>query len=114
MSLAAGRLHHRVTLQSPQIAQSDTDGSLSVSWTTEAKAWASIEPVSVRDFVAAAAIQSQVTARITLRYRDDIRPDWRVVHGNRIYTISGILRDARTGTEYLTLAVTEGTNEGGP
>lgn len=114
MTLAAGRLRHRVTLQSPDITQDSGMGALSTSWFDEAEVWAAVEPVSVKDFIAAAATQSQVTARIVIRYRSDIQPDWRVVHGSRVYTISGILRDADTGTEYLTLAVSEGVNQAGP
>ena len=114
MTLAAGRLNKRVLLQSPMVTQDSGMGAVETEWWDEAEVWAAIEPLSVKDFISAAANQSQVTARIVLRYRDDIRPDWRVSHGGRIYTISGILRDADSGTEYLTLAVSEGVNQAGP
>lgn len=113
MTLAAGRLNKRVALQSPSGDQDNETGALSVTWTTVASVWAAIEPVSVRDFIAADQRQSLVTARIVIRHRSDVRPDWRVVHKDRIFQIVGILPDADTGLEYLTLACGEGVNQGG-
>ena len=113
MTLAAGRLNKRVQLQSPVNTQDTGTGAVLTSWTTVRSVWAAIEPLSVRDLVAADARQSRVTARILLRAADDIDATWRVVHGARIYQIVGVLPDADTGLEYVTLAVAEGTNPAG-
>lgn len=112
-TLSAGRLRHRVTLQGPVQSFDSNTGSTSVVWDTLGTYWAAIEPVSVRDFVQSAAHQSKVTARITLRYGAPVTPDCRLVHNGTIYYIEGILPDADSGREYLTLAAYAGVNEGG-
>lgn len=113
MTLAAGRLRHRVRLESPVIARDAVTGAAETGWTLEANRWAAIEPLSVKDFVSADARQSKVGARIVLRPVSGLDASWRVVHGTRIYQIVGVLPDMESGREYVTLAVSEGTNEAG-
>lgn len=110
--MQAGRLRHRISLQS-QVETRDTEtGAVIVQWVEFAKAWAAIEPLSAREFVASQAIQSEVVARITIRYRGDITAKDRIAHNGRIYNIEGVLADKDSGLEYLTLPCSEGVNEG--
>lgn len=113
MSLAAGRLRHRVRLESLALTQDAETGAPLEAWTTAATVWAAIEPLSVRDFVAADSRQSQVTARITLRPVAGLNETWRVVHGDRVYQIVGMLPDQDSGLEYVTLAVAQGPTQAG-
>lgn len=112
MSLAAGKLRHRIALESPSYVQDPNTGEQVLGWVSEGSAWAEIAPLSAREFIAAQANQSQVTARITIRYRSDILPTWRALHRNHIYNIHGVLADQVSGLEYLTLPVSTGTNNG--
>jgi SPP1 family predicted phage head-tail adaptor len=113
MSLPAGKLRHRVTLQAPMREQSQETGAPYDVWMPEGSVWAAIEPLSVRDFVGAEARQSQVTARITLRPITGLDETWRVLHRGKTYQIVGILPDQDTGREYVTLAVSQGPNQAG-
>jgi SPP1 family predicted phage head-tail adaptor len=110
--MQAGKLRHRVTIQKPSRRQDPVTGASISGWVDVAKVWASIEPLSARDFIAAQGVQSEVTARIVMRYRDDVRASMRILHRNRIYNISGVLPDQDSGREYLTLPVSEGVNDG--
>ena len=113
MSIAAGRLRHRVDIQKPVKVQNSTSGASRVNWSTEwAAVPAAIEPLSAREFIAAQAQQSQITGKVIVRYIEGLTPKHRIVHGSRIYNIQGVLADPDSGLEYLTLPVTEGTNEG--
>lgn len=112
MALAAGRLRHRVTIQQPVHTQDPDTGAMTTTWADVAEVAAEVAPMSVREFIASAAMQSQVTARITIRYRPGIDASMRVVHKDRIYNIQGVLSDPESGLEYLTLPCSEGTNEG--
>lgn len=103
----AGRLRHRVTLRNRVETQDATTGALSVTWTDVATVWAAVEPLSAREFIAAQAVSSQVTTRITIRFRDDVTPKMRAVHGSTVYDITGVLADPKSGREYLTLPVAE-------
>jgi SPP1 family predicted phage head-tail adaptor len=119
MSLAAGKLRHRVRLErldpvedSAGVAQDPTTGEIEREWVLVATVWAAIEPLSAREFVQSGAGQSQVSARITLRYRSDLNATWRIVHGSRIYNPEGVLADKDSGLEYVTVPVSEGVNAG--
>ncbi len=109
--MRAGKLRHRVTIQSKQHVQDPDTGEMLNDWQDVATTWASIEPLSVRDFIASGAEQSKVSTRIVMRYRD-IDSTMRVVYRGKIYNIEGILPDAKSGREYVTLAVSEGVNDG--
>jgi SPP1 family predicted phage head-tail adaptor len=112
-----GLLKHRVDIERPVTAQSNT-GDPVVTWTLVARdVPASILPLSAKEFVAGLTLSSQVTTRIMIRYRADIDATMRLKHfvGNGVYelfNIAGILPDPRSGWEYLTLPVTRGVNEG--
>lgn len=113
MSLAAGRLRHRIDIQQPVRAQDPESGSSTVTWVNQwASVPAAIEPLSAREFIAAQAEQSQITGKIIVRHVEGITAKHRIVHGERIYNIHGVLADPESGLEYLTLPVSEGVNEG--
>lgn len=109
--LDPGKLRHRVVLQEKS-SYLDTHGDQVEGWSTVATLWAAIEPLSAREFVASQALQSAVTARITIRYRAGVVPTMRLLHGAKVYTIAGVLADPESGLEYLTLPCTEGVAEG--
>lgn len=108
MALAAGRLRHRVTLQQPVQTRDDTTGEVIETYADVDEVWAAIEPLSAREFIQSAALQAQVIARITIRYRGDIQSTWRVADGAKVYKIEGVLEDKESGLEYLTLPVSRG------
>ncbi len=111
MSLAAGKLRHRVVLQA-NVQVQDSAGDWVQGWHSMGTVWAAIAPVSGREFIQSQGTQAEVTARITVRARNDITAGWRVVHGAMVYDIKGVLPDVDSGLEYLTLVCTQGVNQG--
>ena len=111
--MRAGKLRHKVTIQAPGLTQDPVSGEMLPGWTDFASVFASIEPLSARDFIAAQANQSEITARIVIRYREGILPTMRILHRGKVYAIQGVLPDAKSGLEYLTLPVSEGVGDGG-
>jgi len=110
--MRAGKLRHKVTIQAPGLTQDPVTGEMLPGWTDLASVWASIEPLSARDFIAAQANQSEITARIVIRYREGILPTMRILHRGKVYAIQGALPDAHSGLEYITLPVSEGVSDG--
>jgi len=104
MTQAAGKLNHRIRLESLQTTQ-DSSGETVEEWTFEGDVWAEVAPLSAKEFVASAAKQSPVVARITVRYRSDIQANWRIQFRGRYYNIEGVLPDVVSGLEYMTLPV---------
>lgn len=112
--MQAGKLRHRITFQSPGTTQDPVTGEMVQGWATVwDKVPASVEPLSVKDFIAAQATQSQLSACIKIRYRAGVLPSMRILHRGQIYNIEGPpMPDPDSGLEYLTLAVSTGVNDG--
>lgn len=113
---SAGKLRHRVSLQMPITAQDPVTGEQTQTWAEVAEVWAAIEPLSAREFLAAQAQQSKITARIVIRSRE-VSTTWRAVHvvngiSTRAYNIHGVLTDKDSGLDYVTLPVSTGVNDG--
>lgn len=111
-TLDPSKLRHPVEIQKRTPVQDSSTGEITHAWTKLAATWASVEPLSAREFIAAQAGQSQITARIVIRYRDDVDATMRILFRGKIYNIHGVLPDADSGLEYLTLPVSEGVNDG--
>jgi len=108
----AGNLRHLITIQRRADVQDPNTGAMTPGWEDVTETWASIEPLSVRDFISAGSNQSEISARIVIRYRSGIDSSMRILEGNRIFDIKGVLTDPNSGREYLTLPVSEGVNNG--
>lgn len=106
--LASGSLRHKVELQERVITQDPNTGEMVQTWQTVATPWAAIVPMSAREFVAANAEQSEVRGRIVIRYRGDVDATMRVVHSGKWYAIHGVMPDADSGIEHLSLMTGEG------
>ena len=104
--MRAGELRHRLQLQERIEGQDPITGAIISEWQIVATVWGKVEPLSVRDFIASGALNSEITTRITIRYRQGVKPTMRIIHGEKIYDIIGVLPDKDSGTEYLTLPCT--------
>lgn len=114
-TLAAGRLRHKVTIQEPRQQQDPTTGVIRTVWVDFATdVAAEIAPLSVREFIASSQMQSQITARITIRYRAGLTAQMRIIQPStgRIYNPAGWLTDTDSGREYVTAPCSEGANDG--
>lgn len=111
-AVGSGDLRHRVELQRQVDTQDAATGAVIVGWSTIATPWAQIVPMSAREFIQSAANQSEVKGRIVIRYRGGVDATMRVVHRGKCYNIHGVIPDAESGIEHLTLAVGEGVNLG--
>lgn len=107
-AVASGKLRHKVALQQRMETQNPTTGEMVTSWSTIAEPWAEIVPMSAREFIAAQAEQSEVRGRITIRYRSGVDASMRVVYRGEYYMIHGVMRDAESGREHMTLMVGQG------
>ena len=127
MSLASGRLRHRVRIEqfvldvdsNGDVVQDGETGQTSGQWLEVATVWAAIEPLSAKEFVAAQATQSKIEARIVIRQRSGLEASMRLVHmlagGVRgsVYNPAGFLADKDSGLEYLTIPVSAGVSTSG-
>jgi SPP1 family predicted phage head-tail adaptor len=125
--LASARLRHRILIEqwvldidtNGDAVQDPETGETTGQWVPLGQpVWAAIEPLSAREFIAAQATQSQITARIVIRHRSDLTSAMRLVHmvnsvRGTVYNPAGFLADKDSGLEYLTIPVTSGTSTSG-
>ena len=112
MSLRPGQLRHLIVVEERITVQNEETGAVTTEWVEYGQAWAKIEPLSAREFMSAQALQSQISTRITMRRMDGLKASMRIVHGDQVYDIKGILADPVSGREYVTLPCATGGNLG--
>ncbi len=87
MSMRAGRLNTRITIEQPSESRSAT-GAVVTTWSTLATVWAEVVPLRGREFYAAQAVQAETDVKYRIRWRDDVTPKMRI-------NASGVLHDIR-------------------
>ncbi len=116
----AGSLRHRVTVQRRAAVQDPVTGEMSQAWAAIATVWASIEPLSVREFIQSGKDNARIDTRITIRHREDVLQEageLRIVHEREapmqalVYMAHGVLADADSGLEYLTIPCSSGARQ---
>lgn len=85
-----GALRDVVTIQTPGSAQ-DEIGEAVPAWTALAVVRASVRDLTGRELIAAQAVQSMVTTKITIRFRDDVTAAMRVTRGAEVFQIESVL-----------------------
>lgn len=110
MPRRAGQMRHRLEIQQ-KVSDRDGAGQPVESWQTvtgfEAEP-ASIEFLSGRDYIAADARQSEVTARIQMNYRPGVVAGMRAISSDgRVFRIHAVLPDPKM-SRWQTLMVSEG------
>lgn len=115
----AGRLRHRVTIQDPSEAQDSSTGAVEfVGWIdTFADVPAEVDFLSGREYLAAAQIQSEDVAEITIRWRPGLHAKQRIVWAPsgvaaRYFNITAPIPEGRGAREFVTLRCSEGVNVG--
>lgn len=80
MGQNAGELRHRVIIQHYVAGGRDEDGfEIEGSWQEYKQLWAKVTPLSAKDLISAQADQSEVVARMKIRYREDINTTMQVI-----------------------------------
>jgi SPP1 family predicted phage head-tail adaptor len=105
--VASGKLRHWAELQDKQDTQDPDTLEIITDWVTIASVWCDIQPLSAREFLAAAAEQSEVRAKIILRHRE-IKPTMRFVYRGKAYRVIGSMEDNESMREHVTCMVAEG------
>lgn len=76
--VSSGRLNQRITILEKTIVRGQFGGH-DETWSTLASVWAEIVDMSGREIFQAHAMGSDVTKRLTIRWRTDVKADQHVV-----------------------------------
>lgn len=107
--MRAGALRHRITIQRLEEIDGPFHKTEWVDYRTNVPA--SFSFLSGKELVASGAELSQVSARIQVRYDENIDAKMRVIYRNKVYEIEAVVPDNRSGMEWLTLFVNEGLTD---
>jgi len=89
--MRAGELRHRVTLQRLVDGQDEAGQPTQVPQDV-ATVWAKVEDLTGREYVAARQVPvSEVSTRVTIRWRADVEPSMQVVAGGRTLHVESVL-----------------------
>ena len=101
--MKAGVLTEQVAIERLIVVDDPDYGPQPGAWTNIATVSAAVEPLRGREYLAAAAAVSELTARIRMRYRPGITSADRVVHGSTIYGITSVIhvKSARRELELM-------------
>ncbi len=107
--MQAGALNKRIKISqlvtgSPAV---DEFGAPNTTWEELDTIWGAVEPITGREFWAQQQIQSEITTRIRIRYRNDIVSGMRAEYNGKIYTIKYIIDNQESHKE-LQLMCSEG------
>ncbi len=86
MKIKAGDLRQLVTLQRP-VNQVNEKGRRITGWEDAATVHAGKADVSGREFYVAQAHHAEDVVTFTLRWREDVTAEWRLVHRGAVYNI---------------------------
>jgi SPP1 family predicted phage head-tail adaptor len=89
--MQAGQLNRRIFITQPPTAQ-DSAGQVSGVWPVFKTLWASVNPVSGREFVQGAQTESQITMTFEVRHITTITTDMRVQFDGKTWLIQSIIQ----------------------
>lgn len=102
MILASG-LRRKVKIQEA-ILTPDFGGGYSEEWEDVCSVSAGIEPVSATERLVAFKHESEISHRIMIRYRAGIKPDMRVMLGERVFSVLAVINVKERNERMVLLA----------
>lgn len=105
-----GKLRQLLRIETPAEAQNAT-GEAIETWTHYATVYGALEPLRGRELYQAQAVQSEITAKATIRYRSGVTSKMRIVHGGLTYNIAAPPIDPASRGEVLELMLSQGLRD---
>ena len=100
--MKSGQLDQRISVERLQGGVDELGQPLPDTWAPLFTCWAAVEPLTGREYLAAQAAVSEVTAKIRMRFRPWMTAEDRVIHDGTIYNIVGLI-DVRSANRELVL-----------
>lgn len=87
--MKAGSLDQRIEIER-LMEGADELGQPYANWLPIVTTWAAVEPLVGREYLAAAALVTEITARVRMRYRPGITTADRINHNGKVYGITSV------------------------
>ena len=102
-----GDLRHRITIEEKNYTSDGLGGQVE-AWQEVLSCWANIKPVRMTEAYLAQQVGAEISHRVTIRYCSEIKAGMRVIYGDRIFNIVGVI-DEEERKRFLTLTCKEMT-----
>jgi len=102
--MRAGNLKYKIVIQTYNEPQ-DGFGEVIKEWVEFKTAYASITPLSAKEFYKA-GVHAVATHKVEIRYLKGVNPKMRIVYGTRVFNITSVL-NIREADKTLQLICTE-------
>lgn len=89
--MRAGNLCNRVIIQQTTESRDSSTGSVINTWGTFATVWAAVEPISGREYFSSQQVNSEITARIRIRYLPGVTSKMRISYDSRLFDIQSVI-----------------------
>lgn len=118
--MRSGKLRYKVSLQRRQDDQ-QPGGQVEHSYVEVAKVWCGIASLTGREYLAAQQINSEISSKLTIRFRPEVDETYRIVHTVKhdesppwtdVYDVLAVLPDERTGRREMGLLCAKRVAEG--
>lgn len=100
-----GKLRHRATIQQLVNIDDGAGGSIE-TWQDIATVWAAIEPLRGNERYTAQQVQSTLSHKVTIRYREGIKPQMRLTYKGRVFEVESVI-DVEERHQWLELLCSE-------
>lgn len=90
-----GNLRHQIVIER-RVLTDDGIGGTTAAWSTYATVWAQVKQLGGAEVVRSQKTTATERLDITIRYRDDLRANDRVLHDGKVYNIAAIFDPAGT------------------
>jgi SPP1 family predicted phage head-tail adaptor len=81
--MRVGTLNSRVTIQKPVRTPGPGGTQIDGGWEDVATVWANVRGLSGREYIQAQQAQSIISHQVTIRYRSDVSPHYRLICDQR-------------------------------
>lgn len=88
--LKIGKLKHRVTLQE-YTATRDSYGAELEAWVDIATAWASVEPLTGKEYFQTQQINAEISTKVTIRFKAGVAAKMRLIYNDRVFEIISVI-----------------------
>lgn len=88
--MRSGNLKHKITFETSAQTQDDFGGFVD-GFSVFTETYASITPVSGKEYFASKQINAEVSHKIECRFISGITPSMRIVYGSRVFDIESVI-----------------------
>lgn len=88
--MGAGKYRHPLSLRTPAVSR-DSEYQEIQMWTHLAWVWGEVIPLSGREYFASKGVNAELSHRVTIPFRHNLRPTMRFHYGSRILEIVSVV-----------------------